>query len=40
MQSGLKTATGKVLDMGGAKLGTLISDEKFNVFPIDKVLGG
>ena len=38
MQSGLKTASGKALDLGTAKLGDLISDDKFNILPIDKLL--
>jgi len=40
MQSGLKAASGKALDLGGAKLGSLISGDKFNIIPVDKVLGG
>lgn len=39
MQPGLKTAAGSALDLGGAKLGNLISGDKFNIFPIDKLLG-
>lgn len=39
MQPGLKTAAGNALDLGGAKLGNLISGDKFNIFPIDKLLG-
>ena len=38
--SALKTASGKALDLGGATLGNMISDDKFNVIPIDKILGG
>ena len=38
LQSGLKTASGKALDLGTAKLGDLISDDKFNILPIDKLL--
>lgn len=38
MQSGLKTASGKALDLGTAKLGSLIGDDKFNILPIDKLL--
>ena len=38
MQSGLKTAAGKGLDLGNAKLGNLIGGDKFNIFPIDKLL--
>jgi len=37
---GLKAASGKALDASGLKLGDLIGGDKFNVFPIDKVLGG
>jgi len=38
-QSGLTAASGKALDLTGAKLGDMISDKNFNVFPVDKVLG-
>ena|SRR5215471_17974613 len=38
--SALKTAGGKALDLGGAALGNMISGDKFNVIPIDKILGG
>ena len=38
MQSGLTTAAGNALNLGTAKLGNLISDDKFNIFPIDKLL--
>ena len=37
-QSGLQSAGGKALDLAGANLGSLISDDKFNILPIDKVL--
>ena len=37
-QAGLKTAGGKALDLAGANLGSLIGGDKFNAFPIDKVL--
>ena len=37
-QSGLKNAAGNAVDLGTAKLGSLISDDKFNIFPIDKLL--
>ena len=37
-QSGLKSAGGKALDLAGANLGSLVSDDKFNILPIDKVL--
>ena len=40
MASGLKAASGKLLNLKGASLGSLISGDKFNAFPIDKVLGG
>jgi len=40
MKSGLKAASGKALDLGGAKLGDMIGGDKFNVIPVDKVLGG
>jgi uncharacterized surface protein with fasciclin (FAS1) repeats len=40
MQSGVTTAAGKALNLGGANLGSLISDDKFNILPIDKVLPG
>ena len=38
MQSGLKTAGDKALNLGTAQLGNLISGDKFNIFPIDKLL--
>ena len=38
MAEGLNTAGGKALDLGGINLGDMIGDEKFNIFPIDKVL--
>jgi uncharacterized surface protein with fasciclin (FAS1) repeats len=37
-KGGLKTAGGKALDLSGVNLGTAISDSKFNIFPVDKVL--
>jgi len=37
-QSGLKSAGGKMLDLAGANLGSLMSGDKFNIIPIDKVL--
>lgn len=40
IKPGLKAASGKALDVSGVKLGDLIGGDKFNVFPIDKVLGG
>jgi uncharacterized surface protein with fasciclin (FAS1) repeats len=39
MKGGLKTAGGKAVDLGSATLGKMVSGEKFNVFPIDKLLG-
>ena len=39
MQSGLKAASGKALDLSGAKLGDMISGDKFNIIPVDKVVG-
>jgi uncharacterized surface protein with fasciclin (FAS1) repeats len=39
MQSGLKSAGGKALDLGNAQLGSLIGGDKFNILPINKVLG-
>ena len=38
-QSGLSAISGKALNLGGANLGNLISGDKFNVIPVDKVLG-
>jgi uncharacterized surface protein with fasciclin (FAS1) repeats len=38
-KEGLQTLGGKALDLGGANLGSLISDKDFNVIPIDKILG-
>lgn len=39
MQSGLKSAGGKALDLGNAQLGSWIGGDKFNILPINKVLG-
>jgi uncharacterized surface protein with fasciclin (FAS1) repeats len=39
MQSGLTAASGQALNLEGAKLGDVISDDKFNIIPVDKVLG-
>jgi len=36
MQSGLKSASGKPIDLSSTKLGDMISDPHFNVFPVDK----
>jgi uncharacterized surface protein with fasciclin (FAS1) repeats len=38
-QAGLKSAGGKALNLAGANLGSLISGDKFNILPVDKVLG-
>jgi len=38
-QSGLKTASGQDLNLSGVNLGNMISDDKFNIIPVDKVLG-
>ena len=38
-QSGLKSAGGKALNLAAANLGSLIGGDKFNIFPIDKILG-
>ena len=37
--AGLKSAGGKALDLAGAQLGSLISGDKFNILPINKILG-
>jgi hypothetical protein len=39
MESGLKTANGNPLNLGGVNLGSLISGDKYNVIPVDKVPG-
>jgi hypothetical protein len=39
MQAGVTAASGKTLDLSGAKLGDMISGDKFNIFPIDKIPG-
>jgi uncharacterized surface protein with fasciclin (FAS1) repeats len=36
-KGGLKTAGGKDLNLGGAKMGDMISGKNFNVIPVDKV---
>jgi len=36
MQSGLKSASGQPIDLSSTKLGDMISDPHFNVFPVDK----
>jgi uncharacterized surface protein with fasciclin (FAS1) repeats len=38
-EAGLKSAGGKALDLAGANLGSLVSGDKFNIIPVDKVLG-
>ena len=38
-QSGVKTASGQDLNLSGVNLGNMISDDKFNIIPVDKVLG-
>jgi uncharacterized surface protein with fasciclin (FAS1) repeats len=37
-KSGLKTAGGKDLNLGGINMGDMISGKNFNVIPVDKVL--
>lgn len=39
LAQGATAASGKSLDLGGVNLGSLISDDKFNIIPVDKVLG-
>jgi uncharacterized surface protein with fasciclin (FAS1) repeats len=39
MQSGVASAAGKPLDLSGVKLGDMISGDKFNIFPVDKIPG-
>lgn len=38
-QSGLKTAAGDTLNLNGANLGDLVTGDKFNIIPVNKVLG-
>ena len=38
-EAGLKSAGGKALDLAGANLGSLITGDKFNIIPVDKILG-
>jgi len=38
-QSGLKTASGQDLNVSGVNMGNMITDDKFNIIPVDKVLG-
>ena len=37
-EGGLKSASGKPLNLSGVNLGSMTSDKKFNLIPIDKVL--
>ena len=37
-QPGIKSAGGKGLDLAGANLGNMISGDKFNIIPVDKVM--
>jgi len=39
LMQGATAASGKALDLTGAKLGDMITDDKFNIIPVDKVLG-
>jgi uncharacterized surface protein with fasciclin (FAS1) repeats len=39
MQPGLKAVSGRALDLGTALLGNLIMGDKFNLLPINKLLG-
>jgi len=39
LMQGATAASGKALDLTGAKLGDMITDDKFNIIPIDKVPG-
>ena len=38
LASGAKTASGNALDLAGATLGNIITDDKFNIIPVDKIL--
>jgi len=38
-QAGLKSASGKAVDLAGANLGNMVSGDKFNIIPVDKILG-
>jgi uncharacterized surface protein with fasciclin (FAS1) repeats len=38
-QSGLKTAAGNALNLNGANLGDVVTGDKFNIIPVNKVLG-
>src|SRR6185369_14434571 len=37
LMQGATAASGKTLDLTGAKLGDMITDDKFNIIPVDKV---
>jgi len=39
LASGATAASGKALDLAGAGLGNLVAGDKFNIIPVDKVLG-
>ena len=39
MKTGLKSAAGKAVEVGSAQLGKLVSGDKFNILPINKLLG-
>ena len=38
MKGGVKTSSGKSLDLSGASLGTPITDKDFTIIPVDRVL--
>lgn len=38
VKGGLKTASGKTLNLSGVNMGSAMSNENFNVIPVDKVL--
>ena len=38
-QAGVKSASGQAIDLAGANLGEMVTDKKYNIIPIDKVLG-
>jgi len=39
LMQGATAASGKALDLTGVKLGDMITDDKFNIIPVDKVVG-
>ena len=39
MQTGLKAVSGKAVELGSSALGSMIGGDKFNIFPVDKLLG-